>query len=386
MIHLHEHLALLDMGIVQDLLDVHNGACGDAVSQYQLGGLVGGQILDPLLNDLGNGILIGQTARHIHEPGIGDHVRAFQHLIAELFVQLLVSGGNDDLAALAGEAVVGGNSGITVAHGGRDVAGLDVLQGSVLSGSDHAVHQTHVHPLPFAGNGAGVDCGKDADGYMKSAQNITQRRTGTGGLSALGTGDGHHTAHGLSQNIIARAQVVGTVAAKAGDRRIDDAGIDLLQDIIAQPQLVHHAGAVVFHHDIRFFDKLLEDLLALRGLQVQGDPLFVAVDVGKIDAFPLTIQIFGAEGGIAAGVVTAFGDLDLDDVCPHVSQHHGAEGAGKHTGQVENRQVLQCHMFTHVTALHPQRGSSCASRHCPWICPGCPDAGSWWHRRPERAS
>ena len=386
MIHLHKHLALLDMGIVQDLFDVHNGACGDAVGQYQLGGLVGGQILDPLLNDLGNGILIGQTARHIHEPGIGDHVRTFQHLIAELLVQLLVPGGNDDLATLAGEAVVGGNSGITVAHGGRDVAGLEVLQGSVLRGSDHAVHQTHVHPLPFAGNGAGVDCGKDADGYMKSAQNITQRRTGTGGLPALGTGDGHHTAHGLSQNIIARAQVVGTVAAKAGDRRIDDAGIDLLQDIIAQSQLVHHAGAVVFHHDIRFFDKLLEDLLALRGLQVQGDPLFVAVDVGKIDAFPLTIQIFGTEGRIAAGVVTAFGDLDLDDVCAHVSQHHGAEGAGKHTGQVENCQVLQCHMFTHVTALHPQRGSSCASRHCPWICPGCPDAGSWWHRRPERAS
>ena len=386
MIHLHEHLALLDMGIVQDLLDVHNGACGDAVGQYQLGGLVGGQILDPLLNDLGNGILIGQTARHIHEPGIGDHIRAFQHLIAELLVQLLVACRDDDLAALAGEAVVGGNSGITVAHGGRDVAGLDVLQGSVLSGSDHAVHQTHVHPLPFAGNGAGVDCGKDADGYMKPAQNITQRRTGTGGLSALGTGDGHHTAHGLSQDIIARTQVVGTVAAKARDRRIDDAGIDLLQDIIAQSQLVHHAGAVVFHHDIRFFDKLLEDLLALRGLQVQGDPLFVAVDVGKIDAFPLTIQIFGTERGIAAGVVTAFGDLDLDDVCAHVSQHHGAEGAGKHTGQVENRQVLQCHMFTHVTALHPQRGSSCASRHCPWICPGCPDAGSWWHRRPERAS
>lgn len=71
-----------------------------AVGQYQLGGLVGGQIFDPLLNDLGNGILIGQTARHIHEPGIGDHVRAFQHLIAELFVQLLVAGGNDDLAAL----------------------------------------------------------------------------------------------------------------------------------------------------------------------------------------------------------------------------------------------------------------------------------------------
>ena len=386
MIHLHEHLALLDMRIVQDLLDVHNGACGDAVGQYQLGGLVGGQILDPLLNDLGNGILIGQTARHIHEPGIGDHIRAFQHLIAELLVQLLVACRDDDLAALAGEAVVGGNSGITVAHGGRDVAGLDVLQGGVLSGSDHAVHQTHVHPLPFAGNGAGVDCGKDADGYMKPAQNITQRRTGTGGLSALGTGDGHHTAHGLSQDIIARTQVVGTVAAKARDRRIDDAGIDLLQDIIAQSQLVHHAGAVVFHHDIRFFDKLLEDLLALRGLQVQGDPLFVAVDVGKIDAFPLTIQIFGTEGGIAAGVVTAFGNLDLDDVCAHVSQHHGAEGAGKHTGQVENRQVLQCHMFTHVTALHPQRGSSCASRHCPWICPGCPDAGSWWHRRPERAS
>ena len=43
------------------------------------------------------------------------------------------------------------------------------------------------------------------------------------------------------------------------------------------------------------------------------------------------------------------------------SLHHGAEGAGKHTGQVENRQVLQCHMFTHVTALHPQRGSSCAN-------------------------
>ena len=51
------------------------GPAGMPWASTRLGGLVGGQILDPLLNDLGNGILIGQTARHINEPGIGDHIR-----------------------------------------------------------------------------------------------------------------------------------------------------------------------------------------------------------------------------------------------------------------------------------------------------------------------
>ena len=95
------------------------------------------------------------------------------------------------------------------------------------------------------------------------------------------------------------------------------------------------------------FAKLLEESFRneksekiIEGAIVEIKDDYVAVDIGKIDAFPLAVQIFGTEGGIAAGVVTAFGNLDLDDVCAHVSQHHGAEGADKHTGQGGNGQLL----------------------------------------------
>lgn len=81
-------------------------------------------------------------------------------------------------------------------------------------------------------------------------------------------GKTHNAAHGLGNDIVAGTLVKRAVAAKAGYSGIDDAGIDLLEHIVAHAQLIHDAGAIIFHHHVRIFHHFLKKLLALGLFQV----------------------------------------------------------------------------------------------------------------------
>ena len=182
--------------------------------------------------------------------GILDQLRHLEDLIAELCKELLVAAGDDDDAIFTVEAVIGGDRRVPVAHSGRDLAGFQILDGGVLCGGNDRIHQRDIHPLPFSGDRSGVDCGENSDGQMQAAENVPQRAARTGGLAAARTGDRHHAAHRLRENVISRPQVIGAVAAKSTHRGIDNPGVDLFQLVVAQTQPVHHAGAVVLDHDI----------------------------------------------------------------------------------------------------------------------------------------
>ena len=123
--------------------------------------------------------------------------------------------------------------------------------------------------------------------------------------------------------------------AEAGAGAVDDAGVDLFQHIIAQAELFHGAGTIVLDHHIGLLHHLLENLLGLGILQVQGDAVLAAVEVGVVNALVID------EGAHAPAVIALAGLLDLDDRGAHVRHQSPAVGTGQHAGQVQNDDTIQ---------------------------------------------
>ena len=182
----------------------------------------------------------------------------------------------------------------------------------------------------MADHAAGVQCHQDPDGQIHATEHVAHGVAHAGGASAGRACDAHQAAIGLGNDVIAGALVLRTVAAEAGDSGVNDLDIDLLEHIVADAQLVHDAGAVVFHDHIRLFDHLEEHLLAFLRLQIQRYALLVAVDIGIVHAPSVLERTHGT------GIVALAGHFDFDDVGAVVGKHHCGIGTGQHAGQVED--------------------------------------------------
>ena len=122
---------------------------------------------------------------------------------------------------------------------------------------------------------------------------------------------------------------------EAGHGAVHNAGVDLLEHIIAKAQLFHGAGTVVLQNHIGLLDHFLENFLALRLLQVQRHADLAAVEVGVIHA--VTVD----EGAHLPGIIAALGIFDLDDRCAHVRQQRCGIGAGQHAAKVQHYDSIQ---------------------------------------------
>ena len=333
----HEHLSDVGNAVVRgDPAHVVDGGGGHACGIDGLHRLVDGVQAGPLFNLGLQGRVIVAALQVAVKARVRQQVRPVDDLFAQQLEKMIVSAGDDEAAVRRGEGIVRIGGGIAVAHQLRQLAGGEVALGAGFQAGHHGIHQGHVHPLAPAGELAGVQRHQDADGQVHAAQHVAHGAAHTGGLAARVAGDAHQAAHRLGDDIVSGALGVGPVAAEAGHRRINDARVDLFQLVIAQAQLVHNAGAIVLHHNVRLFDQLLEQLLALRRLQIQGNALLVAVHVGIVHAG----AVF--DGAHGPGVVPLAGDLDLDDVGAEIRQHHRAVRSGQDPGEVQDRDISQC--------------------------------------------
>ena len=67
--------------------------------------------------------------------------------------------------------------------------------------------------------------------------------------------------------------------------------IDRLQNLVADAQAVHDAGAVVLHQNVRRFRQPLQKRDAFGGLEVEGDGLLSRVLREEGDAHPAPVQL-----------------------------------------------------------------------------------------------
>jgi len=82
----------------------------------------------------------------------------------------------------------------------------------------------------------------------------------------------------LRDHVEGEALLVGAAFAKAFDLAIDDAGVDLLQHVIAEAEALDRAGSQVLGEHIRGLDQLFDQFDAFRVLQVDRCRALVRVE------------------------------------------------------------------------------------------------------------
>jgi hypothetical protein len=159
----------------------------------------------------------------------------------------------------------------------------------------------------------------------------------------------------------------GAGLAVTGDRAIDDARVDRLHRLVADAQLVHHAGAEAFEDHVGIPGQAQEGGHAGGLLEVEAQAFLVAIDHAEEDA----VAAFASGGALTrthgAGVVAGARVLDLDHLGAEVGQMHGRHRPGQQAREVEHADARERagsrHRLSH-TCARPR--SPC--RH--W--PGCP--------------
>ena len=126
---------------------------------------------------------------------------------------------------------------------------------------------------------------------MQPAKNIANGATDAGRRSPWDTCNCHHSSHGLRKNVISGPQTVGSCITKPRNRAINDLGINFPKRIVTKAKLIHDAGTVILHHDVRLFYKFPKKVLAFFTFEIQRDSLFISIDIGEIDAFTLPVFI-----------------------------------------------------------------------------------------------
>ncbi len=107
---------------------------------------------------------------------------------------------------------------------------------------------------------------QDPNGDVQAAQNIADGIAHPGGRVIGLAGDAHDAAHCLRQDVVSGPLRIGTVAPETRDLGIDELVVDLFEHVVAEPQLIHDAGAVIFDNHIGLADHLFKELFGLRRL------------------------------------------------------------------------------------------------------------------------
>src|SRR5262249_51835034 len=166
---------------------------------------------------------------------------------------------------------------------------LDAVDEIVLHDvADHrhgTVEQRHVDVLALARAVAMVQRGEDRDGAVVAGHEIDQAGTGfhraRAGLAFGDAGHGHHATARLEQPVVARARRHRPSLAKAGDRAVDEAGIDRLQALVIPPEPLEVADLLILDQDVPGLYQGTQDVLPPPlGVGDPGRPL-VAVPPGE---------------------------------------------------------------------------------------------------------
>src|ERR1700680_2747947 len=187
--------------------------------------------------------------------------------------------------------------------------------------------------------------GKRADGRVKRGNPVDYRWPASHRRLVFGAGVEHHPGHRLADRVKRTTIPIRAILAEARDVDHDDAGIKLFQDIVTQPHRIHHAGAEVLHQHVGLRHQLLEDGLAARASQVEGDALFAAIVLRPID-YPQPARLVAIRGG-----------LDLDHLRTQIPKDHGASRTRLVSSEIDYPDTIE-------TASHFALLLSDKPRHC----------------------
>ena len=93
--------------------------------------------------------------------------------------------------------------------------------------------------------------------------------------------DAHHAAHRLRDHVEGEFVLERAAFAEAFDLGIDDAGVELGDDIPAEPQALDRSRREVLDEHVRLAGEVEHELLARRRFQIDGQDFLLALKVRK---------------------------------------------------------------------------------------------------------
>mmetsp|Transcript_85109 Transcript_85109/g.268448 ORF Transcript_85109/g.268448 Transcript_85109/m.268448 type:complete len:541 (+) Transcript_85109:417-2039(+) len=338
-VHLDEHAPRQDLRVGKDLVRVQDRGAADAVL-LQVGQPPGGGLAPGDLVQLGS-----------HRPAMDDpslhgaehlvlHELLFSRDLAEALKLLVVRGGQDEVAVFAWHHLVRNDIRVVVANPDLPLLLRKVVHALVLQQGHGDVQHRDVDVLPHTSFRLVAQGGQDTNDGMETGCKVEHREAHLHRLTVGHAGDAHGAAHGLDEHIIGGPVLVGARLAEARDAAVDQAGVLLLQLLVAEPILAQRAGLEVLYQDLAAVEKSPNDLLTLCGREVQGNAVLVAVAARKVrrDFGVLSNVFLQVRRSIAAGVIAGLGPLDLDDRGAHVPHEHRGRGACKDAREVQHAQ------------------------------------------------
>ena len=320
----------------QRLVQARNPAAGDAEAVHALDQHVARLGADQL------GQQRQQRRAVLGALDIGRELRVRQdvgalHDIAAKALELLVVAHRNDQRAVGGlEHAVRHDGRVRIAVACRVAAQLHRVQPVVARDRQAAVIQRHL----------------DQPALARALAPEQRRQHGLGGIHA-----GHQIDHGhaelerwllrfpiqrhqpglaLDHQVVAGALGLGARSVVARNGAVDQAGLERLELLIAQAQLLGAAGLEVVQHHIALRQQVVDDLQAFGALQIHGDGPLVAVHRAVVGGLGLA----DANAPVAR-VIAALGVLDLDHLGAEIGQHHAAHRARKHPRQIEHAHAFQ---------------------------------------------
>ena len=186
-----------------------------------------------------------------------------------------------------------------------------------------------------------------ADGQVQAGGQVRHGDPGPGRLAARQPGHAHEAAHPLSDLVQAAPARVRAVLAETADRTVDQARVPCVYGFEVKAQPVLDRRAHVLDQYVADVDQAHQDLARRRGLEVQRQRPFVAVQMPEVGAMT------AASGQARRGRVR--GPLNADDVGAPVRELPDTGRAGPRDRQIDDADVVQRKLRGHVL-LHPCPG------------------------------
>ena len=155
-------------------------------------------------------------------------------------------------------------------------------------------------------------------------------------------GQAHEAAHALRHQVIAGARRVGPGLAEAGDRAVDQPRALGREARIVEAELLEAADLEVLEQHVGARRELLDDALALGGLEVELDRALAAIGAVEIGGAQMAaVGRRHERRAPAAGVVAGALALDLDHVGAEIGQNLAGPRPGQDAGKLENAHTGQ---------------------------------------------
>src|SRR5215831_11778931 len=282
------HLALLNGGILRDLHGVVNRPSWDASVAQELHDLLLGTALGKLSEDTVYFVVMGPALLWRVEALVTDQVVAADGLQQPVPVSIAGAAGVDetkvvDPPALALVEATGRRcaqcTAVTRAHGRLAAGGL-AREVDAAEVDDRILHG-HLDLLTIAGALALVQGGQDANGAVQPRARVADRRPGLERLRLRRAREAQSPTHRLGNHVKAHVVLVWPLP-KAFDLRVDNARIDLPNDVVAKAQPFDRARGKILDHDVGLLQHLRKDFAAARATEVQGNAALVGVKQHEI--------------------------------------------------------------------------------------------------------